>query len=487
MGSVYDKYESVIGLEVHIQLLTKSKAYSSDCNEFGAMPNTNISTVTLGHPGTLPFVNIKIVEFAIKLGLAVNSDINEHMYFARKNYFYADLPKGYQITQDLTPICVGGEINIKDKEGKNKTVNVTRIHMEEDAGKSIHDQDPFNTLVDLNRAGVPLLEIVSEPELSDSTEAYNYLSEVRKLVRYLEICDGNMEEGSLRCDANVSVRLKGQKELGNRCEVKNMNSLRNVQKAIDYEVKRQIDILESGNPTFTETRSFDAPTGTTFSLRSKELAHDYRYFPEPDLQPIRVTKKVVESIRSGLPKLPGELFKKFTTAYGLSDYDAYNLSDSKGIALYFEELVSKVSNYKSASNQIMGPIKSYLNTQGVSILNYPLSTDTIAEIIRLIDDGLISSSAATQKLYPLLYNNLNVEVKVLAEKHDLLHNNDENEIENLAIEIIAKWPDKVNAYKNGKKNLLDLFMGELMKASKGKIDPKVANQILRKLLDNDKK
>ena len=485
MESVYDKYESVIGLEVHIQLLTNSKAYSSDSNEFGAVPNTNISTVTLGHPGTLPFVNKKTVEFAIKLGLAVKSEINKDMYFARKNYFYADLPKGYQITQDLTPICVGGEILINDKDGENKTINVTRIHMEEDAGKSIHDQDPFNTLVDLNRAGVPLLEIVSEPELSDSTEAYNYLAEVRKLVRYLEICDGNMEEGSLRCDANVSVRPKGQKKLGDRCEVKNMNSLRNVQKAIDYEIKRQIDILESGNPIFTETRSFDAPTGTTFSLRSKELAHDYRYFPEPDLQPIKVTKEAIESIRIGLPKLPNDLFKKFTSVYGLSDYDAYNLTDTKGIAFYFEELAGKMSNYKSASNQIMGPVKSYLNTKGISIQKYPLSTDTIAEIIILIDDGLISSSAATQKLYPLLYNNPDAEVKKIAEKHDLLHSSDEDEIENLAKEIIAKWPDKVAAYKSGKKNLLGLFMGELMKASKGKADPKVANQLLIKLLDND--
>ena len=311
MESVYGKYESVIGLETHIQLLTKSKAYSSDSNEFGAVPNTNISTITLGHPGTLPFVNKKIVEFAIKLGLAVKSEISENMYFARKNYFYADLPKGYQITQDFTPICLGGKILIKNKEGENKTINVTRIHMEEDAGKSIHDQDPFNTLVDLNRAGVPLLEIVSEPELSNSTEAYNYLAEVRKLVRYLEICDGNMEEGSLRCDANVSVRPIGQKKLGDRCEVKNMNSLRNVQKAIDYEIKRQIDILESGNPIITETRSFDAPSGTTFSLRSKELAHDYRYFPDPDLLPIEVSSELIEELRKTLPELPNQRALRF--------------------------------------------------------------------------------------------------------------------------------------------------------------------------------
>jgi len=288
----------------------------------------------------------------------------------------------------------------------------------------------------------------------------------------------------LRCDANISVRPTGQKELGDRCEVKNMNSLRNVQKAIDYEIKRQIDILETVNPIYTETRSFDAPTGTTFSLRSKELAHDYRYFPEPDLQPIKVTKETIKSIHTALPKLPGELFKKFTTDYQLSGYDAYNLTDSKGIALYFEELAGKISNYKSASNQIMGPVKSYLNTKGVSIHNYPLSTDTIAEIIGIIDDGLISSSAATQKLYPLLYDEPGAKVREIAEKNDLLHSSDEDEIENLAKEIIAKWPDKVAAYKRGKKNLLGLFMGELMKVSKGKADPKVANQLLRKLLED---
>jgi len=484
MKSVYDKYETVIGLEVHIQLLTKSKAYSSDSNEFGAMPNTNVSPVTLGHPGTLPVVNKRTVEYAIKLGLAIDSDIQKDMYFARKNYFYADLPKGYQITQDKTPICLGGEVLIKDRDNNDKIIDITRIHMEEDAGKSNHDQDPFNTLVDLNRAGVPLLEIVSEPDMRNSKEAYNYLGEIRKLVRYLEICDGNMEEGSLRCDANVSVRLHGQKELGNRCEVKNMNSLRNVQKAIDFEVKRQIDIIESGGEIETQTRSFDAPTGTTFALRSKELAHDYRYFPEPDLQPIKLTDKEIQGIKENLPKLPNFLFKKFTSEYGLSEYDAINLVDTKEVALFFEDLAEKTSNYKSASNQIMGPVKSYLNTMGVSIEEFPLSTSTISEIIELIDNGLISSSAVTQKLYPLLYDNPGATVKEVATKNNLLHSSDENEIEGIAKEIINKWPDKVAAYKSGKKNLLGLFMGELMKASKGKADPKVANQLLRKLLDN---
>ena len=284
------KYEAIIGLEVHAQLLTKTKAYSSDENIYGAKPNTKTSTVTLGLPGTLPVSNEKVVEYAVKLGIAVNAKIREKNEYARKNYFYADLPKGYQITQDTTPICNGGFINIMDKNGSKKSINITRIHMEEDAGKSIHDVDPFNTLIDLNRAGVPLLEIVSEPEIRNSDEAYQYINEIRKLLRYLEICDGNMEEGSLRCDANISIRKKNSTILGTKVEVKNMNSTRNVKRAIDYEIKRQISILEKGDKIIHETRNFNATKNITTSMRHKEEANDYRYFPEPDLQPIMISK-----------------------------------------------------------------------------------------------------------------------------------------------------------------------------------------------------
>ena len=280
------KYEAVIGLEVHAQMLTKSKAYSNDINEYGSQPNTNVSSVSLAHPGTLPMMNKKTIEYAIRLGIAVDATIAENQYFARKNYFYPDLPKGYQITQDKTPICEGGAIIIKDDNGNEKSIGLTRIHMEEDAGKSIHDVDVFDTLVDLNRAGVPLLEIVSEPEIKSSQEAYNYITEVRKLVRYLDICDGNMEEGSLRCDANISVMLKGSKVFGTKVEVKNMNSIRNVQRAIEFEIERQIEAIENGETIAQETRSFDALKNVTISMRSKEAANDYRYFPEPDLQPI---------------------------------------------------------------------------------------------------------------------------------------------------------------------------------------------------------
>ncbi|MEI8136875.1 MAG: Asp-tRNA(Asn)/Glu-tRNA(Gln) amidotransferase subunit GatB, partial [Bacteroidota bacterium] len=344
--SVYDKYETVIGLECHIQLLTKTKMYSSDLAEYGSLPNTNVSVVTLGHPGTLPVVNAKAIEFAVKLGIAVNANIREENQFARKNYFYADLPKGYQITQDKTPICNGGFIIAKLKDGATKKINLTRIHMEEDAGKSLHDIDPFDTLIDLNRAGTPLLEIVTEPEFRSGEEAYAYLTEVRKLVRYLDICDGNMEEGSLRCDANISVMLNGAKEFGKKVEVKNMNSFRNVQRAIDFEIKRQIDLIEAGEPIAGETRSFDAVKGLTFSLRSKENANDYRYFPEPDLQPVFVTQEYINKVRANMPTLPDELFNTYTKIYKLGEYDALQLIDLKEVATYYNKLITFTKNYK---------------------------------------------------------------------------------------------------------------------------------------------
>ncbi|MBP6272053.1 MAG: Asp-tRNA(Asn)/Glu-tRNA(Gln) amidotransferase subunit GatB, partial [Fluviicola sp.] len=357
--SIRDKYEVVIGLEVHAQLLTKTKAYSSDINEYGAQPNTNISVVTLGHPGTLPVMNKKTIEFAVKLGLACGCDIAPNQYFARKNYFYPDLPKGYQITQDTTPICTNGQIIIPTEDGIEKRIGLTRIHMEEDAGKSIHDVDVFDTLVDLNRAGTPLLEIVSEPDIRTSQEAYNYLTEVRRLVRYLDICDGNMEEGSLRCDANISVRIVGAPEFGTKVEVKNMNSIRNVQRAIEFEIERQIIAVEKGEIIAQETRSFDALKGTTISMRSKEAANDYRYFPEPDLQPIAVDEIYIQQVKSKMPALPRDLFAKYTKEYSLSDYDAGILTDTKAIALYFEGVVAHTKNYKNAANWIMGDVKSF--------------------------------------------------------------------------------------------------------------------------------
>lgn len=484
MSNIYDKYEAVIGLEIHAQLQTKSKAYSNDKNEYGSAPNTNVSVVSLGHPGTLPMMNKESIRFAVKMGIACGSDVTKDMIFARKNYFYADLPKGYQITQDKTPICTGGTIEIKDENGNAKKVNITRIHLEEDAGKSIHDLDPYNTLIDLNRAGVPLIEIVSEPEIKSATEAYNYLTEVRKLVRYLDICDGNMEEGSLRCDANVSVMLKGSTEFGERTETKNMNSIRNVQKAIDYEIKRQIEVIENGGKIHMETRTFDAVSGTTKSMRSKEQAHDYRYFPEPDLQPLQVTQEYVEGVKKQMPPLPKELFQKYTNDFSLSDYDAGVLTETKEIALYFEEVTKHTKNYKSASNWVTVNIKSFLNDNAIEIEQFSLKPSTVAKVIQLIDDGKISNSVAAQKVFPILIENPDKEPVKIAEENNWIQDSSEDTISEFVKQALAKYPDKVAEYKAGKKGLLGLFMGEIMKISKGKADPKVANQALRKELED---
>lgn len=482
--SIYDKYEAVIGLEVHTQLLTKTKAYSNDINEYGAQPNTNVSVVTLGHPGTLPVMNKKTIEFAVKLGLSVGADIAPNQYFARKNYFYPDLPKGYQITQDTTPICTNGAIFIKDENGNEKRIGLTRIHMEEDAGKSIHDVDVNDTLVDLNRAGTPLLEIVSEPEIKSSQEAYNYLTEVRRLVRYLDICDGNMEEGSMRCDANVSVQLKGTSVFGTKVEVKNMNSIRNVQRAIDFEIKRQIEALENGEILTQETRSFDALKGITISMRSKEAANDYRYFPEPDLQPITVTDDFIAKVKAEMPALPRELFNKYTKELGLSEYDAGILTDTKAIALYFEEVIKNTSNTKSAANWVMGEIKSYLNQNGLEMNQFPIAASQIAALINLIDSGKISNSAAAQKLFPALIEDSSKDVGKLAEELNIIIDSNEDDVKNAIQGVLDANPSETERFKNGENQLMGFFMGQIMKATGGKINPKQANEILRELIKN---
>lgn len=477
-----EKYEAVIGLEVHAQLLTNSKAYSSDFNEFGAAPNSNISAITLGHPGTLPVVNKKTVEYAIKLGIAMNCKIADHQYFARKNYFYPDLPKGYQITQDTTPICTAGFIDIKGENGDMTRIGITRIHMEEDAGKSIHDVDVYDTLVDLNRAGTPLLEIVTEPDLRSSAEAYQYLTEVRKLVRYLEICDGNMEEGSMRCDANISVRLKGDSKFGTKVEVKNMNSIRNVQKAIEFEINRQIEVIESGGIINQETRGFDALNNATIGMRSKEAANDYRYFPEPDLQPLFIDKDQVSQIKSEMPALPKELYDRYVNEYKLSAYDASNLTDNKEIAMFFEEIIALNQNYKSVANWIMGDIKSYLNDKGVQIDQFPISAKKISNLISLIDEGKISSTVASQKIFPEMLNS-DESVIDIAERLNVIQVSNKGDITGFIEEVIQSNPSEVERYKNGEKQLIGFFMGQLMKASKGKADPKVANSLLRDKLN----
>ncbi|MEM7551544.1 MAG: Asp-tRNA(Asn)/Glu-tRNA(Gln) amidotransferase subunit GatB [Bacteroidota bacterium] len=478
-----NKYEPVIGLEVHAQLLTKSKIYAPDSTEYGSLPNTNISVITLGHPGVMPKLNKSVVELAIKMGLACGSEITREMIFDRKNYFYPDLPKGYQITQDKTPICVGGTIRIKPKGSQEKRINLTRIHIEEDAGKSIHIEGETDTVVDFNRAGVPLIEIVSEPEIKTGEEAYAFLTEVRKLVRYLEICDGNMEEGSLRCDANISVMLRGAKEFGKKVEVKNMNSIRNVQRAIEHEIERQIKEVEAGIIIPSETRTFDAISGTTAGMRTKEELNDYRYFPDPDLSPLKISEEWLKSVEDTLPSLPDELFDRFTKDLKLPEYDAAVLTDTKEIALFFEELCTKTENYKAASNWVMGPVKSYLNELTMHVDDFPITTNKLADLIKLVDDGKVSFSVASQKIYPLLLQHPEKKPIEIAEEQNLIQESDDSSIKPLIDEILNQFPEKVAEYKGGKKGLLGMFMGEVMKKSKGKADPKKTNQLLREALE----
>jgi len=427
-------------------------------------------------------MNRKTIDFAIRLGLACGCNIAPQQHFARKNYFYPDLPKGYQITQDTTPICTGGHILIRTEDGTQKSIGITRIHMEEDAGKSIHDVDVYDTLVDLNRAGTPLLEIVSEPDLRSSSEAYNYLTEVRKLLRYLDICDGNMEEGSMRCDANVSVRLVGAKDFGTKVEVKNMNSIRNVQRAIEFEITRQIEALESGEALTQETRAFDALKGSTISMRTKEAANDYRYFPEPDLPPITVTTAQIAAISKDMPALPHALFERYTQTYGLSDYDAYNITDQKGLALYYEALIGFTKNYKAAANWLMGDIKSYLNEQGVDISSFPIGAERIAALIELIDQGKISNSIAAQRLFPALFDSTETPLEI-AERLNLIQSSDSSVIESFIAQVIEQNSAEVERYRSGEKQLIGFFMGQLMKVSGGKADPKASNAILRQKLE----
>ncbi|MBL0743788.1 Asp-tRNA(Asn)/Glu-tRNA(Gln) amidotransferase subunit GatB [Chryseolinea lacunae] len=480
--SIRDKYIAVIGLEVHAQLLTKTKIYNSDSAEYGSLPNTNVGVITLAHPGTLPKLNRNVVEYAIKMGLACHSNITRFNIFDRKNYFYPDLPKGYQITQDRTPICVGGYVTINTKDGE-RNIELHRIHIEEDAGKSMHLASEPDTLVDFNRAGVPLIEIVTQPDIKTSDEAYAYLTEVRKLVRYLDICDGNMEEGSLRCDANISVMLVGAKEFGKKVEVKNMNSIRNVQRAIDHEIERQIEEVEKGNHIFSETRTFDAGTGLTYGMRTKEELNDYRYFPDPDLSPLKVSEEWLEKIKASMPALPRDLYNKYIKELGLPEYDAQVLTDTKDVALYFEEVCKLTKNYKAASNWVMGPVKSYLNELNLSADEFPVTPAVLVELMDLVDGNKVSFSVASQRVFPELLKNPNKSALEVAQQLNVIQESNQDALLPIIDEVIKEFPLKVEEYKNGKKGIVGMFMGEVMKRSKGKADPKVANALITKKLE----
>jgi len=477
----HKKYEAVIGLEVHAQLLTDSKLFCGDSTAFGAAPNTHISPVTMGHPGTLPKTNKKAVEYAIRMGLACNCEIEKDNYFARKNYFYPDLPKGYQISQHTTPICKGGNITIKTAVGE-RNVQLNRIHMEEDAGKSIHDMDDNFTCIDLNRAGTALVEIVTEPDLFSAEEAWHYVTEVRKLVRWIGICDGNMEEGSLRCDANVSIRLKGENELGTKVEVKNLNSIRNVKKAIEYEIDRMIQLVESGGKVQQQTRSFDASTDTTFSIRDKEEANDYRYFPDPDLAPFHLTDGFINEVRAALPPLPNELALKYQTQYGLSEYDATQLCYEKATADYFESVIIHTTQYKAVANWLLGPIRQYVNEAGTGIETIPLQAAVLADLIKLVEDGKVNFSVASSRILPVVIGENRTPLSV-AEKLNLIQVSDTDELETWVTGALEAMPDKVAEYKKGKKGLIGLFVGEVKKRSQGKADPKIVTQLLEQKLN----
>lgn len=482
--SPQDKYELVVGLEVHVQLATASKIFSTDSAGFGAGPNENISPVSLGLPGTLPRLNKKVVEYAIRMGLATNCGINTHTHFDRKHYFYADLPKGFQTTQDSEPICKEGYIDVQTADQSTTRIRINRIHMEDDAGKSMHDQDDTDSLIDLNRAGVPLLEVVSEPDLRSAAEAAAYLNEIRKLVKYLEICDGNMEEGSIRCDANISVRMKGAKEYGNRCEVKNLNSIRNLQRAIDHEFARQVEILEAGGQVEQNTLNFDAETGTTNPLRKKEMANDYRYFPEPDLQPLVLSREYINEIAASIPELPAEKISRYTSDFGLSEYDALLISGEKETAEYFDALASHTTHYKSAANWMNGPVRSYLNEQSKSVSDFSVRPQDLAELITLIESGQLNYSVAAQKVFPEMIAKPALSAEAAAIALEVMIDTHDDELSFIIEEVLGQYPDKVKEYQNGKKGVLGLFMGDIMKKSKGKINPQVASKLVVEKLEN---
>jgi len=474
-------FEAVIGLEVHAQLLTESKVFCGCSTKFGNTPNTNVCPVCLGHPGVLPVLNKKVVEFIALMGLATNCTVNEKSVFARKNYFYPDLPKGYQISQYDKPICENGFLDIKKKDGTSKKIGITRIHMEEDAGKSIHDQTQ-ETLVDLNRCGVPLIEIVSEPDIRSAEEAVLYLTKIRQIVQYLRICDGNMEEGSLRCDANISVRSAGQKEFGTKTEVKNMNSFRNLERAINFEINRQVETLEEGGKIVQETLLWNADENEAVSMRSKEEAHDYRYFPEPDLLPVIMDDKWQKELKLKLPELPEVRKERFINDFNLPEYDADILTLNRDIADYYENVLKTTKDYKSASNWVMGEILKIINEEKIDIKDFPVVPENLGKLINLINEGTISSKIA-KDIFPELLKGLKNPDEIVKEKN-LVQISDTKKIEEIINKIIEEHKSEVQTYLDGKDKVLGFFVGKIMKETKGKANPKIVNDILKEKLES---
>lgn len=480
MKELKEKYEMVIGLEVHAQLKTASKIFAPDGAEFGKEPNSQASAITLGMPGVLPVLNKRVVEMAVLTGLALNSEIPKHCKFDRKQYFYPDLPKGYQISQYDEPVCVGGSVEIS-----NKTIGITRAHLEEDAGKLVHAgadglAGSAYSLVDLNRAGTPLLEIVSEPDMRSSEEAREYMEQLRSILRYIGVCDGNLEEGSMRCDANISIRPFGQKEFGTRAEIKNVNSFRALQRAIEYEYERQIELVEAGREVVQETRLWDDNKGITSSMRGKEDAHDYRYFPEPDLMPLEISREWIEEVKAKMPELPKQRFERYTSL-GLSEYDANILIAQMEIALFFDEVLKLGVNPKTAANFLMGEISAYLKEEKIEITETKLTVENFAKLLGLLEKGTISNNIAKGLVVDILKDG--TDAQELIDKKGLSVISDESSILPVIQKIIADNQEQVAAYKSGKDKLFGFFVGQAMKETKGRANPQMLNELLKKELE----
>ena len=469
-------WETVIGLETHVQLSTKTKLFSRASTAFGASPNTNVNLIDCGLPGVLPSVNKEAFYKAIRFGMAIDAKINQTSIFDRKNYFYADLPKGYQITQMDLPIVLGGSIDIQLEESI-KTINITRAHLEEDAGKSIHDEYDGFSAIDLNRAGTPLLEIVSEPEISDAKEAVAYMKAMHQLVTYLDVSDGNMAQGSLRCDANVSIRKKGEKELGTRTEIKNINSFKFIEKAINFEIKRQIKLLENGEKVTQETRLYDSSKDETRPMRSKEFANDYRYFPEPDLLPVVISDEEIQKIRNEFPELPKEKEARYQDKFGLSAYDSQIISSSKSMADFFDAAAEKVENYSLLSNWLIGEISAYLNKEQIEIHKSKLTSDNVAMLINRIDDQTISGKIGKSIFEEMCLSGSTPDE--IIESQGLKQISDDGAIEEIIMTVISENPSQVKAYLDGKDKLFGFFVGQVMKLTEGKANPTAVNSILK--------
>ena len=474
-----DQYEVVVGLEVHAQLLTNTKLFCSDTTAFGSEPNTQVSAISLGHPGTLPRLNREAISLAVRLGLACHCEIVRHNYFARKNYFYPDLPKGYQISQHTTPICRNGFLEIT-AGSETRKIRINRIHIEEDAGKSLHDEHSDKTQLDFNRAGMPLLEIVTEPDIRNAEEAFAYVTALRKLVRHLKVCDGNMEQGSLRCDVNISVRPKGESRLGTRVEIKNLNSIRFIKKAIGYEKERLIAMHQQGQTIVQQTRGFDDADFTTYAIRTKEDEDDYRYFPEPDLPPFFISEEAIEKIKEEMPPLQEEIKNRLEQEFQLTDYDAKQLAGDIELSSFFFHLATSTTNYKAAANWIINPIKNYLAQEELSLEESGIPAHAIAELIELIDNKKITYNIAVQKIFPALTGNPLLNITAYITENDLFTQTSQTEIDELVNRALEKHGQKIGEYKKGKKGLLSVFVGEVMKLSGGKADPKLITQ---KLID----